>query len=257
MSKLAVLALVASMIAGCGSATRTVTVETHTVTHTVTRSARRAPVRRSTPTASASLPVLTVSDWTGREPSEIGFSADGGNIATGLHWSSWTSTGATGNGESDIQNCVPNCAQGTHTPVATTITLSSPVNGHFTAMTETRNGQTTRWTYPSYWPGQASSVSPSASASSAQSSTSCGTGETIGSHGDCALITAAIQRIEGGGFSNGVPAFHAPGLDTFTPNGQSVTFSCTIIGHLPTSGAPTYHCVSQQDPLDWFQFSFT
>lgn len=45
-----------------------------------------------------------------------------------------------------------------------------------------------------------------------------------------------------------------PGLDTFAQNGQSVTFSCTITGHPPNS---TYHTVSQQDPLDWFQFLFT
>ncbi len=245
---------VAIAVAGCGSTTRTVTVETHTVTHMVTRPAKRVPVRRSAPKTSTPLPVLTVGDWTGRDPSEIGFSGDAGNVVTQLHWSSWTSTGATGNGVSNIQNCVPNCAQGTHTPVATTITLSSPANDRFTAMIETRNGQTTRWTYPSYWPGNASSTSPAASTAPAQASTSCGYGETIGPHGDCALIQAATQRIAG---APGTSPFHAPGLDTFTPNGQSVTFSCTIVGQAPTSDAPIYHCVSQQDPLDWFQFSFT
>jgi hypothetical protein len=73
-------------------------------------------------------------------------------------------------------------------------------------------------------------------------------------HGDCALIQAATQRL------TSTPAtFHAPGLNTFTQNGQAVTFNCTITGHLTGigSGAPFYLCVSQQDPLDWFQFSFT
>ena len=52
--------------------------------------------------------------------------------------------------------------------------------------------------------------------------------------------------------------FHAPGLDTFTQSGQSATFTCAIIGHETVGAqAPIYHCVSQQDPLDWFQFAFT
>lgn len=260
MRRLPVIGLmaVAIAVAGCGSTTRTVTVETHTVTHTVTRPARRpsahrASVRRSAATTSTPLPVLAVSDWTGRDPSEIGFSADGGNIVTQLHWSSWTSTAAAANGTSDIQNCVPSCAQGTHTPVATTITLSNPVDGHFTAMTETRNGQTTHWTYPSNWPGNASSARPSASPPSAASSTSCGVGEPVGPHADCALIQAATKRISG---ARGSPPFHAPGLNTFTQSGQSVTFSCTIIGS-NSADIPIYRCVSQQDPLDWFQFAFT
>ena len=32
--------------------------------------------------------------------------------------------------------------------VSITITLSDPVSGHFTQMTETRNGSTTSYTYP-------------------------------------------------------------------------------------------------------------
>jgi hypothetical protein len=144
MRRFAVIGLMAvvTAVAGCGSATRTVTVETHTVTHTVTSPGRRAPVRGSAPRTSAPLPALT----------------------------------------------------------------------------------------------------------------RCGAGEPIGPHADCALIQAAIQRIAA--FRGG--PFHAPGLDTFAQNGESVTFNCAIIGHTPKGPqAPIYHCVSQQDPLDWFQFSFT
>ena len=52
--------------------------------------------------------------------------------------------GAVGTGTSDIQGCVPNCAQGSETPVPAKITFSNPVNGHFTKVVEIRNG--TRYT---------------------------------------------------------------------------------------------------------------
>lgn len=99
------------------------------------------------------LPVFVAGTWTGIKPSQIDFSADGGNIVTDITWSSWTATGAVGEGTSVIQNCVPNCAQGTTTPVPTTITLTRPQSGHFTELTETRDGQSSAWLYPRpLWP---------------------------------------------------------------------------------------------------------
>jgi len=73
------------------------------------------------------------------------------NVVTGITWASWTATGATGYGTSDIDSCVPNCAQAPPNYVTTTITLSAPVSGRFTQMTETRNGSTTSYTYPGNW----------------------------------------------------------------------------------------------------------
>ena len=90
------------------------------------------------------------------EPTEIAYSGDATNVVTGITWSSWTATGATGTGTSDIDSCVPSCAAASPNPVSTTITLSGPVDGHFTQMTETRNGSTTSYTYPATWAQSAS-----------------------------------------------------------------------------------------------------
>jgi hypothetical protein len=106
------------------------------------------------------LPVLIAGSYRGRRPSNIYISGDAGDIVTGLHWD-WTATHATGEGTSNIQNCVPNCASGTDTPVPTSIVLLDPTNGYFTKLVEQRNGQTevfyyTPGQYPDNWPGGAS-----------------------------------------------------------------------------------------------------
>jgi len=105
--------------------------------------------------SSASLPVLVVGSYTGMDPTEIAFSGDSTNVVTGLTWT-WTATAATGTGTSDIDSCVPSCAAASPNPVTATITLSDPVDGHFTQMTETRNGSTTNYTYPGTWAQSAS-----------------------------------------------------------------------------------------------------
>jgi len=102
------------------------------------------------------VPVLGVGSYSGMRPTEIAYSGDGTNVVTGLTWTSWTATGATGTGTSDIDSCVPSCAAASPDNVSTTITLSDPVNGQFTQMTETRNGSTTSYTYPSSWAQSAS-----------------------------------------------------------------------------------------------------
>jgi len=109
----------------------------------------------------SSTPVLIAGSYRGRRPRTIGLSGDGGNIVTGLRWSEWAATRATGKGTSDIQGCVPNCASGTETPVTTSIKLSRPVHGYFTKLTERRDGQTETFTYtpghaPDNWPSEAS-----------------------------------------------------------------------------------------------------
>ncbi len=114
----------------------------------------------SQPAASTSAPaaaaVLAVGSYSGMRPTEIAYSGDGTNVVTGLTWSSWTATGATGTGTSDIDSCVPSCAAASTDNVSTTITLSDPVSGQFTQMTETRNGSTTNYTYPNSWAQSAS-----------------------------------------------------------------------------------------------------
>jgi serine/threonine protein kinase len=103
----------------------------------------------------AQLPVLTVGGYTGMKPAEIAYSGDATNVVTKITWSSWTATGASGQGTSDIDSCNPNCAQAPPSLVPTTVTLSAPVNGRFTKMTETRNGSTSTYTYPDNWPQSA------------------------------------------------------------------------------------------------------
>ena len=113
------------------------------------------PSGRSKPAAAR--PLLTIGKFTGWTPSEIDFSADGGNVVTGIRWVSWTSAGATGRGKSGIESCVPNCAEGKVTYVRTTITLSAARGGRFTMLIETRDRQTMTLRYPSaLWPLAAS-----------------------------------------------------------------------------------------------------
>jgi hypothetical protein len=95
---------------------------------------------------------VSIGRYTGRKPSEIDFSADGGNVVTGIHWLSWTAAGATGRGTSAIESCVPNCAEGPVSYVPTTIVLSTPLNGEFTVLNETRKGHVMKFRYPVFWP---------------------------------------------------------------------------------------------------------
>jgi hypothetical protein len=157
-------ALVAAVaIAGCGSSstkTQTVIISTSTVTAsapTTSSATTQASVTSSSTSANTSAaaptPILITRGWSGVKPSTVDFSGDAGNVVTGLSWV-WTATGATGNGVSGIQSCVPNCAQGATKQVPTTIVLSDPVNGHWTHLVETRNGSSTVDSYSSQetWP---------------------------------------------------------------------------------------------------------
>jgi len=107
----------------------------------------------STPASSspAALPVFTAGSYSGTKPADVFYSGDGTNVVTKIQWASWTAAGATGYGVSDIDSCNPNCAQAPVNDVTATITLSAPVNGRFTQMTETRNGATTSYSYPGSW----------------------------------------------------------------------------------------------------------
>lgn len=117
-------------------------------------SVQRAATSPSGPAAQA--PVVNIGSYTGRAPSVIDFSADGGNVVTGIRWLSWTARGATGRGTSAIESCVPDCAQGPVTYVPTTITFSAPLDGEFTVLAETRAGRTMTFRYPVFWPLAAS-----------------------------------------------------------------------------------------------------
>ena len=87
-------------------------------------------------TTTAASPTVTIGRWTGRQPAAIYFSGDAGDVATGLTWSAWNTSTAVGHGTRSELSCVPSCAQGTATPYPVTITLSRPVDGRFTLITE-------------------------------------------------------------------------------------------------------------------------
>ena len=89
---------------------------------------------------SRTLPKLVAGSYSGIKPRNIDFSGDAGNIAVNLRWKRWSQRSAVGHGTSNILDCIPNCAQGTATPVATTVTLSKPRRGHFTKFVEVRAG---------------------------------------------------------------------------------------------------------------------
>ena len=105
----------------------------------------------SSTTAPAALPVLVAGTYHGIKPKEIDFSADAGNIVTGITWSSWTATKAIGSGTSDIDTCIPSCAAAPTDLVATMLVLSQPVDGHFTVISEVRNNTTQAFVYPNAW----------------------------------------------------------------------------------------------------------
>jgi serine/threonine protein kinase len=122
---------------------------------TASASATTSATQSATP-STGTLPVLVAGSYSGMQPTEIGYSGDSTNVVTSITWSSWTATSATGTGTSDIDNCVPSCAAASPNLVTTTITLSDPVGGHFTQMSETRNGSTTNYSYPTTWAQSAS-----------------------------------------------------------------------------------------------------
>jgi hypothetical protein len=162
------LGLAAVALAGCGSAsTKTVTVTAPTTsttaattiappTATATVTQTTTTVVQTTP--AGPLPIVIIGSYAGVKPATIDFSGDAGNVVTGISWSVWTTSQATGEGASGIQSCVPNCAQGTTTQVPTTIALSNPQGGHFTHLIETRRGQRLVASYSSKasWPLSAS-----------------------------------------------------------------------------------------------------
>ncbi|MGH3169243.1 MAG: hypothetical protein ACRDN0_25605 [Trebonia sp.] len=121
--------------------------------HTASSSAASPGASQS---ASGPRPVVNIGRYTGRAPKVIDFSADGGNVVTGIRWLSWTARGATGRGTSAIESCVPDCAQGAVAYVPAAITLSAPFDGKFTVLTETRKGKTLTLRYPVTWPLAAS-----------------------------------------------------------------------------------------------------
>jgi hypothetical protein len=74
------------------------------------------------------------------EPTGLGLSEDINSQLRDLHWNIWNQTQASGWGDALSDNCNPDCAQGSITPIRITITLSGVVNNHYTYMAWTNGG---------------------------------------------------------------------------------------------------------------------
>ncbi len=70
-------------------------------------------------------PVVSCRGEMRTEPSQLLTSGDGSMYVRGISWSGWGNATATGTGTMEIDNCSPNCAQGTFTGYPATITVSN------------------------------------------------------------------------------------------------------------------------------------
>jgi hypothetical protein len=58
------------------------------------------------------------------EPSQIVNSGDGSTYVKDITWSGWADATAAGTGTLELDNCNPDCADGTYTGYPATVTLS-------------------------------------------------------------------------------------------------------------------------------------
>jgi hypothetical protein len=100
------------------------------------------PAAAPAPIQASALPTVstdsTIEGAQAVEPATIDLSADGNGDLNGLTWSSWTAHNAEGSGSFNVNNCQPNCAEGTTVYVTVSVALSAPTSGsspYFTAMT--------------------------------------------------------------------------------------------------------------------------
>jgi hypothetical protein len=122
---------------------------------------------RTVPAAGSASPPVAYgfdghSGWHGGQirPHEIAFGAGGSLIARQVSWTTWKRGEARGHGTVLADGCSPNCAQGSYTRSAATLTLSAPRrhDGHAyfskLVMTWTQGGRTQSGTYHwSVYPG--------------------------------------------------------------------------------------------------------
>jgi hypothetical protein len=79
-------------------------------------------------------------------PTVVGYTGDGTGVLGGfdgigtsgfghMSWLTWTTRIATGSGAVWLDDCEPNCAEGTFSPFAVTVRAFAPRNGYFTRLT--------------------------------------------------------------------------------------------------------------------------
>jgi len=69
-------------------------------------------------------PVVSCPGEMKTEPATVQVSADGSGFVAGITWSGWGTATARGSGTLNVNDCTPNCAQGTLTGYPATITLT-------------------------------------------------------------------------------------------------------------------------------------
>lgn len=74
-------------------------------------------------------PAVTCKGQLKSEPAQIIVSGDGSAYIASLTWTGWGLSSATGSGTLKVDNCKPNCAQGSYTGYQATVDLSD-LTGH-------------------------------------------------------------------------------------------------------------------------------
>jgi len=149
------VAVLALVLAGCGSGTpassststtgshttttrprTTTTLKPSTTTSTTSRSSTTTSPPATTSTTTTTAPPSTTTTAAVPalvplggatplyRPSQFNYTQDGTGSVSNITWSTWSSAGATGTGTVNLNNCVPNCASGTFTGYPATVTLS-------------------------------------------------------------------------------------------------------------------------------------
>lgn len=134
------MGLVAVLVTGCNFGSHAAPKSHHTVTVVVTPSSTSAPPTQAptAPPGTGSPGVGALSDITvciapvvscqgelKSQPETILLSGDGSVFVNDLAWTGWGSEGATGHGTLKIDNCKPNCAQGSFKDYEATIVVDN------------------------------------------------------------------------------------------------------------------------------------
>lgn len=96
-------------------------------------------------------PTVEIGTFNGVLPEWISFSGDANNDVNSLDWLAWNQHTAVALGVWGFDDCTPDCAGGSTTPYPTLITLSDPVEGNFTKITEhqsSRHGRSYSFALP-------------------------------------------------------------------------------------------------------------
>ena len=139
---IAAIAVAIAAVSGCasshspGSGTTTVTVTSGStpsatgIAQGTSPTSAPSPPPATQPTSPAAdftvcfTPTVTCNGEMKTKPTSIVNSGDGSVFVAGISWTNWGLAIATGSGTLKVDNCNPNCAQGTLTGYRATITVS-------------------------------------------------------------------------------------------------------------------------------------